>query len=724
MTKHCQILAPQTLASCLLLSFFVPAAAYAQQEEQPEHQNLERIQVIGTPIKRSSSPTGLDLTVQETPQSISIIDADFIENYDLTDLEDVMQQATGISRYKYGAGDSTLFVARGYEVNSFVKDGLPNSIAGVQENRLDTVVYDTIEVLRGAAGIMAGAGEPSATLNLVTKKPVRDGLLAITAQVGSEDQYRVSIDASDSLTANQNLAGRVILAYEDENSVVDFENTNKLVAYTQLHSYLGADTQAFLTLHYQDTALNQSAWGLPIFFSDGSSLDVDESTNTSSPFAYNNNTYQGYHFKLSHQLHLDWQLNFAAQYTKTESDVMLTYFSGNPDKTTGLGLLGGDSRSDTTVDGVTYIASLIGQFELFDKEHQINVTYLNADFDSKASRYEEYDENLRPVMRPLDSIYSSRPANLAQQNLDYIGYWNNSNKEQSLALTSKISIFNHLHSVVGVKFFDFEHLNERDFPWSGHSKETADTTGESMYFGLVYQITDDISSYASYTDTYQPQLNMVDINLNPLDPITGRNLEAGLKASLLNNKLSINLAVFDALKKGVGEVIPQYSEQIPVRYRKIDGAQSHGFEFELSGYLTDSWSMTLGYSQFELEDQNGEDINLYAPRKTLNFNTLYTFNTFEVGLGLNWNEDTQVNILGVPGFAHGLPAGGRRGSLLATKEGQTLVSAHAKYTVSEQLSLQLHIRNVFDEQYYDTYGFVPKKYSEPRSYTLGLNYQF
>lgn len=724
MMKHSQILTPQTLASCLLFSFLAPAAVYAQQEEQPEYQDLERIKVIGTPIKRSSSPTGLDLTVQETPQSISIIDADFIENYDLTDLEDVMQQATGISRYKYGAGDSTLFVARGYEVNSFVKDGLPNSIAGVQENRLDTVVYDTIEVLRGAAGIMAGAGEPSATLNLVTKKPVRDGLLAVTAQVGSEDQYRVSIDASDSLTADQNLAGRVILAYEDENSVVDFENTNKLVAYTQLHSYLGADTQASLTLHYQDTTLNQSAWGLPIFFSDGSSLDVDESTNTSSPFAYNNNTYQGYHFKLSHQLHLDWQLNFAAQYTKTESDVMLTYFSGNPDKTTGLGLLGGDSRSDTTVDGVTYIASLIGQFELFDKEHQINVTYLNADFDSKASRYEEYDENLRPVMRPLDSIYSSRPANLAQQNLDYIGYWNNSNKEQSLALTSKISIFNRLHSVVGVKFFDFEHLNERDFPWSGHIKETADTTGESMYFGLVYQITDDISSYASYTDTYQPQLNMVDINLNPLDPITGRNLEAGLKASLLNNKLVINLAVFDALKKGVGEVIPQYSEQIPVRYRKIDGAQSHGFEFELSGYLTDSWSMTLGYSQFELEDQNGEDINLYAPRKTLNFNTLYTFNTFEVGLGLNWNEDTQVNILGVPGFDHGLPAGGRRGSLLATKEGQTLVSAHAKYTVSEQLSLQLHIRNVFDEQYYDTYGFVPKKYSEARSYTLGLNYQF
>ncbi|NKC19375.1 TonB-dependent siderophore receptor [Pseudoalteromonas sp. S4498] len=717
-----QTKAHQSTALALMLSllYFSPNAA-----AEVDRDNIERISVVGQPIKRNSGPTGLDLTIKETPQSVTVLSHDYIKDFELNDLEDIMVQATGISRYKFGAGDNTEFTSRGYLVNALVKDGLPTSIAGPQESRLDTIVYDRVEVLRGAAGLMAGAGQPSATLNVITKQPDRGGFVEVGAEIGSWNKMRTHVDATGALTKDEALAGRVILAYEEKDSFVDKENSNKIVAYTQLHHYFSEDTEASFSVHYQDNELKLSPWGLPIFYSDGSSVEIDKKTNLSSPDSYNGNTHQSYHLKLSHQINLDWALNFGAQYSKTEADITLTYFSGNPNKETGLGLQGGDRRWIETVDGTNFILGLVGRFELFNRSHQVNITYLNADFESTDDRFEELDENARTIFYPLQSINNLHPAaHLTATDKQFIGYWDKATKEQSIALSSKLTLTDDLHAILGVKFFDYERTNERDFAWSGFSSDKGKETGESLYVGLVYNINDQISTYASYTDAYEPQLDKIDVNLKQLAPITARNLEVGIKTTLWDDKLRLNVAYFDSLKEDFGVVIPEYANERPARYRPVDGAEADGFEVELEAKLTEDWQANFGYSDFDVVDENGEDINLYAPRKTLNASTKYTYGAWNLGLSATWDTNRKVDILNVPGVDLGLPTGGRRGAVRAELDSQLLLNAHIKYQYSSQLSVKLNISNLTDETFYDTYGFVPKKYNEPRAYNLSMEYLF
>lgn len=690
--------------------------------------SIETIEVYGKAVSRSSSPTGLDLSAQETPQSISIIDIDFIQDYGLDDIEKVLNNTTGVYRYKYGTSDDTLFSARGFYVNDYVKDGMPAGFSSGQEFRLDSTVYESVEVLRGAAGLMAGAGEPSATINLMTKRPTRDPLLNLSAQLGSFNHKRVDIDASSALTSDGKHAARIVLAYEDQDTFVDRENKEKKVFYTQFHSYLGEqeNTEARFTIHYQGLNHRGLQWGIPVFYDNGSQVKVDESTNLASPYAYQDREHIGYTLKLTHQLNLDWELNAAVYYGTNELKSIFSYFAAPSfDMETGLGLLGQDASFNDKGTVRTITASAIGRIEAFDREHQINLTYLTNETEYDSLSYEER-ENGERVEYALGSIFDKNPAGHLPKAIFNTQFVKKAEdiSEDTFAISGKLDMSDALDVVLGIKFYQykekrfFQYLN---FP---ASDEKSDDNGSSKYLGLVYSFTDTVNAYASYTDTYKPQFGMLNENLKPLNAITGQNIELGIKASLLNDDLMINLALFDTLLKNVGEVIPEYAEQRPVRYREVDGANSKGFELEVSGKITENWDLIFGYTQFNLEDQDGDKVNREAPRKLLKINSLYSYNDFTFGLALQWNDDTKVNVRGVPGIDLGLPLGTRRGALLDTKEGHALLSAHLGYQVTEQLDVKLHVRNLLDKDYYDTYGFVPKKRGEPRAFNLTMNYKF
>lgn len=686
--------------------------------------SLERVEVVGNPMRRiSSGATGLALSAKDTPQTLSLIDLDFIDDFNLSNIEEVMEQSTGVYRYKYGFSDRTFFYARGYNINAFVKDGMPSAIAGAQEHRLDSVVYESVEVLRGASGFMEGVGEPSATLNLVTKKASRDTRVKLNAEAGSWAHYRGELDVKGALTENGQLAGRAVLAYQDNDSHVDFENSNKLVAYTNLHAHLGDNTEASLSLHLQNTELNNNSWGLPVFFSDGTQVQVDSKTNLTSPYAFNENEYRGYQFKLTHLLNVDWQLNFVAQRTETRLNYVQTYIRGNPDRQTGLGVLASDLGGYEDVQGHSLSLALNGQFRWFGREHQLNLSYLRSDYNHDQGNLDQIVDGGFAPYQPIHSIFTRQWIDFAAPQFTLTRVLTSEIKEQSLSLSAQFNLTDNLSTVTGFKGYKFDNLDRTWTPTFATDTHD-DASGNSYYLGLVYEFTDYLNGYASYTDVYQPQLSMLDIDLKPLDAVTGVNLEAGLKGEFFDEKLFVSLSLFDMQKKNVAEIIPEYQDATPTRYRQIDGAESDGFEFEVNGHLTDNWQMVLGYSQFSLKDQDGTDINQASPRKLVNLHSRYQWNDWLFGLGVNWSDDSYVSVFAVPGFDHGLPPGYRRGAVLDRKPAQTLVSASAKYQLNDNLSLQLNITNLLDKTYFDTYGYIPKKYSQPRAFKLGLTYNF
>lgn len=92
-----------------------------------------------------------------------------MDDFSLDDINAVLESTPGVTVEQIET-DRTYFKARGFEITNFLIDGLgtPQTSGSIQ-GTLDTAIYDRVEIVRGANGMMTGAGNPSATVNMVLK---------------------------------------------------------------------------------------------------------------------------------------------------------------------------------------------------------------------------------------------------------------------------------------------------------------------------------------------------------------------------------------------------------------------------------------------------------------------------------------------------------------------------------------------------------------------------
>ena len=159
------------LARAIASLALTPALAVAA-ETNPST-GLEEVVVTGSYLIREDMDmaTGLGLTPQETPQSVSVMTAQRIQDQQLQTVTQVVQNAVGVSTDDIDDVRHTYY-SRGFEVKNYQLDGVPLawSLAGDSgETIADTIIYERVEFVRGATGLMTGAGEPSASINLVRK---------------------------------------------------------------------------------------------------------------------------------------------------------------------------------------------------------------------------------------------------------------------------------------------------------------------------------------------------------------------------------------------------------------------------------------------------------------------------------------------------------------------------------------------------------------------------
>ena len=170
-------------------------------------------QSVGYVGKPSSSTTKLGLTNKETPQAITTITRDQINDYKMNSVKDALRSAPSVT-VEQSETDRTEFTSRGFEINSFEFDGMNMPFTQtILNGDLDMAEYEQIDVLHGANGLMSGAGNPSATVNFVRKRPTREFQAQIDTSVGSWDTRRVDMDLSGPLTDTGNVRGRFIYAH-------------------------------------------------------------------------------------------------------------------------------------------------------------------------------------------------------------------------------------------------------------------------------------------------------------------------------------------------------------------------------------------------------------------------------------------------------------------------------------------------------------------------------
>lgn len=148
----------------------------------------------------------------------------------------------------------------------------------------DTAIYDRIEVVRGAAGLMTGAGDPGASVNMVRKRAESKQFTGnVNASYGSWNNQRYVADLSAPLNSDGSVRGRVIAGYQDQDSWLDRYGKRKKFLYGVMDADLTERTTLSLGWDYQQTKTANPTWGgLPALYSNGSRTHYDRNVNTSA----------------------------------------------------------------------------------------------------------------------------------------------------------------------------------------------------------------------------------------------------------------------------------------------------------------------------------------------------------------------------------------------------------------------------------------------------------
>ncbi|MBH1510572.1 ferric-rhodotorulic acid/ferric-coprogen receptor FhuE [Stenotrophomonas maltophilia] len=696
---------PQRLSVAVLVALCALApAAFADTAADPT--TLDKVVVKGEraegySVRRTSAGTRFDLAPREIPQSVSIISHQRIEDQKLDDIIDVLANTTGVTSTQSDS-ERTEFYARGFYIDAYQFDGLPTQMVqnwSYGDSGLDLALYDRVEVVRGATGLLSGAGNPSASVNLIRKHADSAELTgSVSVNVGSWGRTRTTVDVGSALNASGSVRGRVIGSYLDTDGQMDRYNQRKTLGYAVIDADLTPGTQLSVGYDYQQKRANGATWGgFPMLYSDGSRTGYDGSFNASPEWTYWDTTSKRAFATLQHAFSNGWKFKVGATHDETRADDKLFYpayndwttGASNFDRTTGAGIspsagLYNTERKITGVDG--YVD---GPFQLFGREHQ-----LMAGLSYNRREYANYgDYQVGGPGQPWDPFasYLNWTGKIGEPNWNPLALASEGTITQKAGYAAaRLSLADPLKLIIGARYTDWKSEGE------GADRAHKVTT---PYAGLVFDINGTYSTYASYTEIFQPQ-TLKDRNGGYLDPVDGKSYEVGVKSAWFDNRLNASLAVFRIEQDNVGQATgePVQGSQNEFAYRAARGTVSRGFEFELNGELAPGWNATFGASRYVAKDINGADINTNLPQTALKLFTSYTPQSLQaltVGGGANWQNRIYYPV----------PAYGR-----IEQSGYALVSAFVRYRISPEFSVQANLNNLLDKKYlsqingYGAYG--------------------
>jgi outer membrane receptor for ferric coprogen and ferric-rhodotorulic acid len=698
-------------------SLLLPAAALAAGPDDEDTQDRGDIIVTGTLDTPSAAATGLTLTPRETPQSVTIIDRARISDFALTNVNDLLNQMVGINVERVET-DRTYFNARGFDISNFQVDGIGLPLLwGVQFGDLDTALFERVEAVRGANALMTGIGNPSATINYVRKRPTDRLQANLSAQLGSWDQKRVEADVSVPIT--DTLAVRAIFAHEDRDSYLDYNHVDRNV-YGALLSW-DATSRLKATIGYsrQDNRADGVLWGaLPLTYTDGTRIDFPVSASTSADWTYWDTHDQSVFGELAYSFAGGWSVKGVFTYKRFTEESKLLYAYGYPDKATGLGVGGMSGIYPSTYDQYLGDFSASGPIKLFGREHELAFGVSTAR--SAGLEYENFspDPIDFPAVQDWGRVQVAQPvypgAYLAA---DY------SDRLTRVYGAAHLNVADNLKAVVGASAMWLKSSGD-----SYGTDQSRNAGAVSPYVGAIFDLTKNVSLYASYTDIFNPQVE-TGIDNRKLDPAAGSSIEGGIKSQWFGGRLYATASLFRAKQKGLASAIGSYGDPDgpcpdgPIGetcYAGVD-TTSKGFEIEVAGRITDRWSISGGYTGLKIEDDSGNKVRTYLPTRTLKLATNYVvpeLNDLKFGAQLRWQSaityaDALVQDYGVV-----------TGDVILKQEAYAVVDLMAGIRLIDRVRATVNVRNVTDKKYLGSLMWGQAFYAAPRSASVTLSFVF
>jgi len=675
-----------------------------------------------------SFATGLPLTQRETPQTISVMTRQRIEDEGVDSIEALLDRTPGISVQNIGTGRFSI-LSRGYNIDNYQFDGVLTATDIVSQNipqsQTDLAIYDRVEVLRGATGLMTGAGDPSGTVNLIRKKPTREFQGYASVGAGTWGRGRGELDVGGPINDAGTLRGRFVAAHEQGNTHIDYYKENKTVFYGVLEADLTPNTLFTAGLDYQNNdPRGQSSTGLPLFYADGQQTDFKASDNAGARWNTDELKVYNAFLNLEHKFANDWKLKFSGNYLHGKREFSSADASwGFVERNTGDGVqfyggLGSARQRQTGFD-----VQAAGPFEWWGRQHEFVVGMNWAEFNNY---HEPADDDIegREVNIYTWGNDTAGPTASGQKLMDYDGW----QKQQGVYSALRLKPADDLAVIVGARVSNYRYKLSQIYTSPALARnnkitEMSESGVVTPYAGIVYDLNDQHSVYASYSSIFKPQ-SARDRNGNVLDPRTGDNYEIGLKSDYFGGRLTSAIALYQIRQDNLAEVDEGQFVPGTVRepaYRAVSGAKTSGLDIEFNGELAPGWQAALSYSYSITKDGEGGTIRTIFPRHMAKLWTTYRlpgdWHRLTVGGGVNWQSRIYYSATtwSLPGV-----------TLKGEQPAYAVANLMARYDFNRQLSATLNLNNVFDKKYLqglDT-TFYTGIYAPTRHAMLTLKYQF
>ncbi|MFJ2478990.1 TonB-dependent siderophore receptor [Pseudomonas sp. NPDC087598] len=679
-----------------------------------------------------STATRMNLSIKETPQSVSVVTRQQMDDFKLGTLSEAMSQTTGVV-VQHMDSDRVSYSARGYSINNFQIDGMLNTFDRMKTDA-DTIIYDRIEVVRGATGLTTGAGDPSATINMVRKRPTAQGQALAGVSGGSYDDYYSYVDVGGPLAFDGRLRGRTVLAYRDSQSFRDHYALQREVGYGILEADLTDSTVLAVGYDYQDKQVQGTAWGtLPYWNADGSKARLSRSTNMATSWSSWPLKDKTAFATLDQELAGGWRLKAAYTHRQSDVDGKVYYGGGGFPEADRSGMQAYTSHMIGTQKMSVYDFNISGPYSLLGREHEMMFGYGEAEHRSYSPK--TFDG---PVPDDYGKIrdwkYMGNIAKFPDTVSDLTGSRGNT-RQKAGYLATRLSLSDELHAVIGSRYGSWEGENTDYYYDNNRQLTRVDATSQKQndiwtpYAGLLYDLTPEYTVYVSYTDIFKPQGNR-DSNRKYLEPVVGSNYELGLKGSLLEERLNVATALFWSKQDNVAErdnsvpPDPVTGEEFYKSGGK--GNKVNGFEAEVSGEISDGWNMTAGYTYTHSVNGEKQRTNENQPLNMLRVSTAYRlpgdWQALTVGGAVNW----QSSIYGDSARPIGRDAAGDfiTENTRINQGGYTVVKLMSRYAIDKNLSASLNVDNLFDTKYYENVGFYNGVFwGDPRTVTLSLDWK-
>lgn len=657
--------------------------------------------VEGYKASRSASATRTDTALHETPQSVSLVPKDVLQDTGATRLQDGLDYAGGVGRANnFGGQGLTTFTVRGFTTGEFYRNGFP--INRGYPNAPDANTVERLEVIRGPASSLYGRGDPGGTFNVVSKQPLPESKVTLGSQFDDQGMHRATLDATGPLNQDGSLAYRLNLLGEGGESFRDDVESERYDVAPVLSWQVNDSTKIVFEGDFMrnNHPLDRGLTRYPTQ-TGSASRDTYIWEKGSDNLLHNDNNMAQVRFE--HLLNDNWTLGGGFQYLDGS-------LKGNAVEATSAPADGRTLQRNFNYRKLEWTdrdwqLNLTGHFDTGGFSHTLltGVEYENYHYSSiiRRSTAPYTIDIYNPVLGQPRPELAAVPTTWDSEKLETWAYF----IQDQVALTER------LKALAGVRFERFEHDYDDKRPVNRDFSKGEN--GVTPRFGLIYDLTDTVAVYANTARSFKPNSG-ASLQGSGFDPEKGKSYELGVKWEAPDRQLSVDAAIYHIVKENVLTRDPA-----DPNYNLAAGeVRSRGLDINIAGNLTPEWRVIGGYAYVDAEVTKDNRLPTGTRLANIPRNSFSLLNTYEFQDGLAKGLGLGVGVKYVD------DRNGQTEAVTYNMDQYTVVDLLAFYKVNDNIRLNLDLKNLFNKEY-DEGAFNLYAYpGAPRTVQAGVSYTF